>query len=181
MVPPNEGESLTLLVRAAQGGDRGAFGRLYQRHRRVVNAVLLGLVEPDEVPDLLHDVFLIALRELAQLREPEAFPGWLRMIARNEAKMHLRTRRPVELLSETVAADVEPVDARLEAQRVMTCIQSLPDRLREPLLLRLVQGLSGEEIAEQLELTHGTVRVYLHEGMTLLRVRLGEKEHRDER
>jgi RNA polymerase sigma-70 factor (ECF subfamily) len=56
---------------------------------------------------------------------------------------------------------------------VLATIRTLPEAYREPLLLRLVEGMSGSEIAERTGLTHGSVRVNLHRGMTLLRQKLG--------
>jgi RNA polymerase sigma-70 factor (ECF subfamily) len=175
--------SIGALVRDAQGGDRDAFAALYRRHARLVHVVLLGSVAPDDVPDLLQDVFLAALRELPRLRDPDAFGGWLVQIARNQAKMHHRSQRPLESFDDAVHGRVatgdRPPDARLEARSdaeyVMGHVRELPAKLREPLLLRLVEGMSGEEIARVTGLSHGTVRVYLHEAMRLLRRRLEER------
>ena len=182
------------LVRAAQAGDRDAFAALYHRHARLAHAVLLGSVPPDDARDLLQNVFLVALRELPKLRDVEAFGGWIVQIARNEARMHHRARRPMESIDDDAAlgrvhtsratlaslasrasADVD-VDARLDAERIMGQVRELPEKVREPLLMRLVEGMSGDEIARATGLTHGTVRVYLHEGMRLLRERLRERE-----
>ena len=58
-----------LLVSAARGGDRGAFGRLYDRYARMVHGVLLSKVPMSEVDDLVQDVFLLALRRLSSLRQ----------------------------------------------------------------------------------------------------------------
>jgi RNA polymerase sigma factor (sigma-70 family) len=56
---------------------------------------------------------------------------------------------------------------------VLRALRALPERYREPLTLRLVEQMGGEEIALKLGLTHGTVRVYLHHGIRLLREQLG--------
>ena len=178
--PRPDARSLGALVEAARGGDAEAFAALYRRHVRLVYAVLLGSVDPDDAPDLVQDVFLAALGELPRLRDPGAFAGWLTAIARNRAKMHLRARRPDVPLDDdalaTLPARGAPPDAPLEAEHVMRQIRALPAKLREPLLLRLVEGMSGEEIAAATGLSHGTVRVYLHEGMRALRERLREME-----
>jgi RNA polymerase sigma-70 factor (ECF subfamily) len=182
----DETPSTDALVRAAQRGDRDAFAALYERHARLVQAVLLASVPPDDASDLLQEVFLTALRELPRLRDPAAFGGWLIQIARNAARMHLRSRRPTEPLDDAVHRDVRTsddspnvgLDAQLDAERIMAHVRALPVKLREPLLLRLVEGMSGEEIARATGLTHGTVRVYLHEGMRSLRERLQEERRR---
>jgi RNA polymerase sigma-70 factor (ECF subfamily) len=162
------------LVRAAQGGDRAAFGVLYERFARLVHGVLLGGAQRDDVPDLLQEVFLRALRQLHTLREPAAFGGWIATMARNEARMHHRSTRPTEELSDQVAAPVPATSGAPEMDDVLRALRALPERYREPLTLRLVEQMGGEEIARTLGLTHGTVRVYLHHGIRLLREQLGE-------
>jgi RNA polymerase sigma-70 factor (ECF subfamily) len=161
------------LVHAAQGGDRAAFGALYERFARLVHGVLLTGAQRDDVPDLLQEVFLRALRQLHTLREPAAFGGWIATMARNEARMHHRSERPAEELSDQVAEAPSSSDT-MEMEDVLRALRALPERYREPLTLRLVEQMGGEEIARTLGLTHGTVRVYLHHGIRLLREQLGE-------
>jgi RNA polymerase sigma-70 factor (ECF subfamily) len=161
------------LVRAAQGGDRAAFGALYERFARLVHGVLLSGVQRDDVPDLVQEVFLRALRRLHTLREPAAFGGWIATMARNEARMHHRSERPTEELSDQVAGSAPTTEAT-EMDDVLRALRALPERYREPLTLRLVEQMGGEEIARTLGLTHGTVRVYLHHGIRLLREQLGD-------
>jgi RNA polymerase sigma-70 factor (ECF subfamily) len=163
-------------VQHARSGDHDAFADLYTRYRKLVYAILLGLVPSQEVPDLLHDVFLVALRDIGSLTDPAAFPAWLSAIARNRAKMFLRGRRELAPLSGLEPAASRSLDASLDASRVLAHVRALPEKLRTPLLLRLVEGLSGPEIADTLGLSHGTVRVYLHQGMSQLRMRLQPKE-----
>jgi RNA polymerase sigma-70 factor (ECF subfamily) len=166
------------LVRAAQGGDRAAFGALYARFARLVHGVLLSGAERDDVPDLLQEVFLRALRQLHTLREPAAFAGWVATMARNEARMHHRSVRPTEELSEQLAGPAAAATSAgaMEIDDVLRALRALPERYREPLTLRLVEQMGGEEIARTLGLTHGTVRVYLHHGIRLLREQLGGGE-----
>jgi RNA polymerase sigma-70 factor (ECF subfamily) len=162
------------LVRAARDGDRAAFGTLYARFARLVHGVLLASAQRDDVPDLVQDVFFRALRQLHTLREPAAFGGWLATMARNEARMHHRAAKPTEALSDQLAGPAPAVPANvLEMDDVLRALRALPERYREPLTLRLVEQMGGEEIALKLGLTHGTVRVYLHHGIRLLREQLG--------
>ncbi len=159
------------LVEAARDGDRAAFGRLYERYVRIVHGVLLARVPPAEVDDLVQDVFLLALRRLPTLRAVEAFGGWLIAIARNRAHDLYRSARPQEKLSEDLPhRRTEDV----EAWRALAAIRSLPEAYRETLILRLVEGLTGPEIAERTGLTPGSVRVNLHRGMQQLREKLGK-------
>ncbi len=160
------------LVRAAREGDRSAFAVLYDRYARLVHGLLLARVARDEVDDLVQDVFLSAWRRLDHLRDPAAFGGWVAMIARNRATdFHRRTADLVEL-PETLPAR-GGVAAEAEAHAALDAIRSLPEAYRDTLVLRLVEGLSGPEIAERTGLTAASVRVNLHRGMKLLREKLG--------
>jgi len=162
------------LRRAARAGDRAAFGALYERYARTVHGVLLAHAYRDDVDDLVQDVFVSAMTRLHSLRDPEAFGAWVGAIARNSARMHHRSRRSTQPLSEALHARGGSPDAGVQAAEVMAALRRLPERFREPLVLRLVEGMSGEEIARQTGLSHGTVRVYLHHGMAQLRELLGE-------
>ena len=159
------------LVKAARQGDRSAFGSLYDRYARVVHGLLLARVSRDDVEDLVQDVFLSAWRRLDDLRDPAAFGGWVAMIARNRATdFHRRAADFVEL-PETLQAR-ESIAARTEAGAALDAIRSLPEAYRDTLVLRLVEGLTGPEIAMRTGLTPASVRVNLHRGMKLLREKL---------
>jgi RNA polymerase sigma-70 factor (ECF subfamily) len=159
------------LVLAARGGDRGAFGMLYERYGRMVHGVLLARVPRGQVEDLVQDVFLVALRRLESLRDPARFGGWLAIIARNRATdYHRRSRETVELRDD-LPGTVN--DAEKEALAVLEMLRTLPEAYRETLVLRLVEGMTGPEIAERTGLTPESVRVNLHRGMQKLRALLG--------
>jgi len=164
------------LVVAAQGGSRAAFGSLYARFHRVVHAVALARVPACDAGDVVQDVFADAWIKVARLREPAAFPGWIVMMARNRATDVARRRRPV---AGALAADLAVLPPpRLEAAAALRAIRELPDTYREALIMRLVEDLSGPEIAEHTGMTPESVRVHLHRGMKLLRERLGgDGEH----
>jgi len=158
------------LVAAARAGDRAAFGLLYQRHARMIHGIVLAHVPFSEVDDLVQDVFLLALRKLPSLREPGAFAGWLIAIARNRANdFHRRTRAANPIAEEYGSASPDEGEART----ALEAIRSLPEAYRETLVLRLVEGMSGPEIATRTGLTPASVRVNLHRGMKQLREKLG--------
>jgi RNA polymerase sigma-70 factor, ECF subfamily len=158
------------LVEAARHGDRTAFAALYSRYVRMVHGVLLASVPRLEVDDLVQDVFLTALRRLDSLRDSSAFPAWLATIARHRATDYFRrTSNREQELTEDVAA---PVVDRDDAMAVLAAVRALPEAYRETLVLRLVEGMTGQEIASRTGLTHASVRVNLHRGMKLLRERL---------
>jgi RNA polymerase sigma-70 factor, ECF subfamily len=159
------------LVLAAQDGNRAAFGSLYYRYRRMVHAVLLAHVRYGDAEDLMQDVFVQAIRRLPNLRESSAFGGWLAAIARNLAMDHHRRRRETVAVNER-SAGVTKSD---EAQIALDTIGRLPAAYRETLLMRLVEGMTGPEIAARTGLTPDSVRVNLCRGMKLLRNELEGK------
>ncbi len=165
------------FVTAAGKGDRAAFGRLYDRYARMVHGVLLAKVPVGEVDDLLQDVFLLALRQLSTLREIRSFGAWLAAIARNRANdFHRRSVPGDQLADEASENDIEQADPSADHQSpataILDAIRALPDAYRETLILRLVEGMTGPEIAARTGLTHGSVRVNLHRGMQQLRAKL---------
>jgi len=160
------------LVESARAGDRAAFERLYELYAPLVHGVLLARVPYGEVSDLVQDVFLTAFRKLGALRDPARFGPWVAIIARNRAADFYRRARRTEELREELA---EGSGRRAEAREALEIIRSLPEAYRETLVLRLVEGMTGPEIAERTGLRPASVRVNLHRGMKLLRKRLGVK------
>jgi RNA polymerase sigma-70 factor (ECF subfamily) len=163
------------LVRAARSGNRVAFGALYQQYGRLVHGILLAYVPYHEAEDLMQDVFVKALERLPELREPAAFRSWLLAIARHIVTDHQRGKK---LMAEPVQPLAAGKSARPdgEAFAVLDMIQRLPESYRETLILRLVEGMTGPEIAERTGLTADSVRVNLCRGMKLLRARLEGRE-----
>jgi RNA polymerase sigma-70 factor (ECF subfamily) len=171
--PSLESSDTTARVRAARAGDREAFGELYRRYGPMVHGICLARVPPQDARDLVQEVFIQALRRLGQLRDDAAFGGWLAALARHAAAdFHRRPdrRAPPQELPPDLAA-VERADGG--AGPVLAAIRALPPAYRETLMLRLVEGMSGPEIAQRTGLQADSVRVNLHRGMKLLREALG--------
>ena len=162
------------LVRAAQAGNRAAFGYLYERYAGMVHGILLSRVPIEAVEDLVQDVFVRAMPRIHSLRAADHFGGWIAAIARNRVvdffrDSHSRTDQlDAESQNEPASHSGSTAD-RAEAHAILKVIRSLPDSYRETLILRLVEGMTGPEIAARTGLTHGSVRVNLHRGMQQLR------------
>lgn len=161
------------LVERIIEGDEEAFRELYKMFAPLVHGIILARVPRDEVDDLAQEVFLLAYKNLRALRDRNAVGGWLAMIARNRAFEFHRHAKPTEELSENLSHSDSP---QAEAREILTAIRALPDAYKETLVLRLVEGMTGAEIAEQIGLTPESVRVNLHRGMKILREKLGVKE-----
>ena len=157
------------MVGAARTGDGGAMDGLYRRFAPVVHGVLLSYVQPADADDLTQDVFETALQRLHELREDAAFPGWIVSIVRRAALDAKRRPAPATGLEPEPVSAPGSVEDRFEAERSLRAIRALPEAYRETLMLRLVEGLTGPEIAERTGLTPGSVRVNLHRGMAQLR------------
>ena len=163
------------LVARAQAGDRRAFDLLVLKYQQKV-AGLIGryLRDPNEVQDVAQEAFIKAYRALGGFRGESAFYTWLYRIAINAAKNHLasRGRRPPRDDMEMEVAEQLESGGRLRemgtpenhllseeiAQTVQQALDDLPEDLRTAIVLRELEGLSYEEIAEAMDCPIGTVR-----------------------
>jgi RNA polymerase sigma-70 factor, ECF subfamily len=165
------------LVRSARDGDRAAFGTLYERYKRMVHGILLAHVSYSEAEDLMQTVFVQAMERLPNLREAEAFGGWLAIIARNLAFDHHRRSKNLVGIENLKGSNCVRAHS-CEAEIALEAICTLPQAYRETLMLRLVEGMAGPEIAARTGLTADSVRVNLCRGMKLLRAQLeGKTNH----
>jgi RNA polymerase sigma-70 factor (ECF subfamily) len=174
----------TALVRRAQDGDRAAFEELVRRSSRLVFARLYletGCVHRTE--DLLQETMLSAYRSLGRLADPAGFRPWLLTIAHNTlidaARRDSRRKRTppagasaVDAVAATGPAPDESAHREEARQRVLAALRSLPEEYRMPLALRYLTGADYDAIGEQLGLTNGSLRGFLHRGLKLLRERL---------
>lgn len=158
------------LVRRAVGGDADAFAELYSSYAAMVHGIAVARVGIDQADDIVQDVFLAAFGKIDGLRDFNAFGGWLAAIARNRAALYYRHEESLEELSDGVEA--RP-DRFAEAREILMKIGELPEAYRETMVMRLVEGMTGPEIALQTGLTADSVRVNLHRGMRILRTKLG--------
>jgi RNA polymerase sigma-70 factor (ECF subfamily) len=175
--PVHSAESAeSMLVEGVLAGNRDLFGRLYQLYAPLVHGILLARLPRSEVEDLVQDIFLHALRKLHTLRDAGAFGPWIAMIARNRAMdFHRRSRATVPV--DECPDELRSADSDVSrAEEILGIICTLPEAYRETLVLRLVEGMTGPEIAARTGLTSASVRVNLHRGMKLLRAKLGFKE-----
>ncbi len=165
------------LVEAARNGDRSAFTKLYERYARMVHGIVLARAPRTEADDLVQDVFFFAWRKIETLRDVAAFGGWIGMIARNRAMDYHRSKNETEELTDVMANTIPDTTAQKPEQRgealaVLNTIKALPEAYRETLILRLVEGMTGPEIAARTGLTPESVRVNLHRGMKMLKEKL---------
>jgi RNA polymerase sigma-70 factor (ECF subfamily) len=159
-------------VRAALEGSQDAYSWLYRRFAPLVHTIHLGVTTHPTAEDLTQETFDVAFARLSQLREVHQFGPWIAAIARRQRPRMSPLQVPMEEHHDAATAEAGPDDAA-EAARVLNAVRTLPETYRETLLLRLVEGMSGPEIAALTGLTPGSVRVNLHRGMAMLRAALG--------
>jgi RNA polymerase sigma factor (sigma-70 family) len=156
------------LARAAQGGDATSLGILLERYRAPLYALALRMLgHGPGAQDAVQDAFLIALRSIDRLREPEAVGGWLHGILRNVCLRQLRERRDEIHFDESVAppenspSDTpaeEAIDRLAMREWVWSALYELPEALRVTAMLRYFGCFSSyEEISTVLDVPVGTV------------------------
>src|SRR5690606_21858862 len=164
------------LVARVQRGDKKAFDLLVLKYQRKILRLLGRMIrDPAEVEDVAQEAFIKAYRALPQFRGESAFYTWLYRIAVNTARNWLASagRRPSapnaietedgETFNETDnLTDISTPEAVLAsreiAQTVNAVIEELPEELRTAIVLREIEGMSYEDIAQSMDCPIGTVR-----------------------
>ncbi len=163
------------LVRRVQKGDKGAFDLLVLKYQhKIVNLVLRYVRDPDQALDIAQEAFLKAYRALPRFRGDSAFYTWLYRIAVNTAKNYLaaQRRRPMDVELDLQDPEQYDLHAKLKEtdtpegvtlsrelnETVQRAIEALPEDLRTAIVLRELDGMSYEEIAQTMECPVGTVR-----------------------
>ena len=164
-----------LLVERVQQGDKKAFDILVLKYQhKIVNLVMRYVRDQAEALDITQEAFIKAYRALPKFRGDSAFYTWLYRIAINTAKNFLvaAKRRPLDYDLDLQDPEQYDMQARLKEtdtpeglllteeirQTVMDAIDALPEDLRTAILLREIEGMSYEEIAETMDCPVGTVR-----------------------
>jgi RNA polymerase sigma-70 factor, ECF subfamily len=169
------GPSDAALVTAARANESWAVQALFQRHASMMNGLAYRLLGRDaEVDDVVQESFLRALDRLDSLKEPQAFAAWLgsivvrtvsRLLRRRKLLSRLGLRRndePIDL--DTLVSQSAPPDALVELKAIYAKIDRMPVDVRIPLLLRKVEGLPLEEIAERTGKSLATVKRRIADG-----------------
>lgn len=163
------------LVKRVQKGDKGAFDLLVLKYEhKIVNLVMRYVRDPEQALDIAQEAFIKAYRALPRFRGDSAFYTWLYRIAVNTAKNYLaaQRRRPTDIeldmqdpeqyglhakLKETDTPEAVALSKELQ-DTLEHAIEALPDDLRTAIILRELDGMSYEEIAQTMDCPVGTVR-----------------------
>lgn len=169
----NESEQDRRLIVRAQAGDSGAFRLLVERHQRRVFAIALGLVRDEQdAREIAQEAFLRVHKGLPQFHGGSSFFTWLYRIvtnlsidlmrkpSRREAELHFALEVEDGESSLLPPADADPYDVvhRGElSQRIYEALAQLPPYHRGVILMREVEGMSYEEMAEAMQVSKGTI------------------------
>jgi len=171
-----------VLVLRCQANDDAAFTELFERYHGPLKYYVRRLLEsPETADDVLQSAWVKVLRKIGRLRQPEAFRVWLYRIARNEAFQILRRQQRwaeiEESLAEPVPEERDDAFAGEDAARVHAALEKLSPIHRDALVLRFLEDLSYQEIADVTGAELGTVRSRLYHGKRALRRILEEPSH----
>ena len=182
-------EADQVLVERVQRGDKKAFDLLVLKYQhKVANLISRYVRDQAEVLDVTQEAFIKAYRALANFRGDSAFYTWLYRIAINTAKNHLaaQSRRPPGDDIEADTAEQMDLGGRLKetgtpermalqreiAQTIQAALDELPDDLRTAIMLRELEGLTYEEIAQAMDCPIGTVRSRIFRAREAIDVKL---------
>lgn len=152
------------LIKRFIEGDETTFRLLVQRHKdKVRNLTYLTLGSDDSVDDIAQDVFLTVYKNLNKFRFESQFSTWLYRITVNKCKDHLRKKRIRNIFTSIKEEEQELIynsshEAKDTAEIVRKAMGELPDKLRIPLMLKDLEGLSYQEIAQTVNCEIGTVK-----------------------
>mgnify|MGYP001814848829 FL=1 len=163
------------LVKRVQKGDKGAFDLLVLKYQhKIVNLVMRYVRDPELALDITQEAFIKAYRALPRFRGDSAFYTWMYRIAVNTAKNHLaaQRRRPMDVELDLQDPEQYDLHAKLKEtdtpegvslsnelkETVERAIAALPEDLRTAIILRELEGMSYEDIAQTMECPVGTVR-----------------------
>jgi len=175
-MPVDSPDSVETLIQQCLQGDQAAWDRIVQQHwRKVFNVAYKFVGKHDEAEDLTQEIFLKVFRSLDKFHRDADFGTWLSSVARNYCIDRYRaSKREREVLVEdALAYDLAPspsgnpyraLEERDRTSLVRRGLEQLPPKLREAVILRDLQGLSYQEMAERLALPEGTVKSRINRG-----------------
>ncbi len=171
----------TDIVERAQDGDADAFGKLVLRHQAMVYGIAMSrLANPDLAEEAAQESFLLAWRKLPELRRPERFGPWLRVIARRTAgrarqRMHgqqamdLQPEQLEAIFASSTSDPSHQAQVRDDLRTIRAILENLPARYREVVTMHDLLGWETAKVADDLGVSEEVVRQRLVRGRKQLR------------
>lgn len=170
-------------MRRVRLGDHAAFEALVQRHIKPAVRLASRLLGDDaEAEDVVQESFVAVIEQAETFDPSRSFAPWFYRIVANRTANARRTqsRKRAERLAPSLATSRPGPERDAERgalrERLRSALAKLPDRQREILLLYDVDGFTGPEIAEMLDIAPATVRWHLHQARAAMRAILTEEE-----
>jgi RNA polymerase sigma-70 factor (ECF subfamily) len=175
---PTQGFIDRVLILRCQLRDREAFAELIDRYQRPLRYFVTRLVgDPERAEEFCQETWLTVLRKIHTLRDAGTFTTWLYRIARNNVYQELRRKRKIVELDEDFAAaenTEEEIDFGDDVAKLHRCLDRLKPIHKEVLLLKSLEEMSYEQMADVLECSIGTVRSRIFHAKEALRKELEE-------
>jgi len=166
-------ETLEILIEGCMKGDRGSQEELYRQFSAAMYGLCLQYASSEEdAQDILQDGFVKVFKKIEQVRDPKAFPGWIRRLMINTALERYRSRVVMRRLDEEPVTMKEQITEEaleeLDAEALVMMIQDLPPRYRLVFNLYAIEGYNHKEIAEKLGISDGTSKSNLSRARAIL-------------
>jgi len=166
-------DQLEILIRGCKRGNASSQEKLY----KLFSAAMYGLClqyasDEDDAKDILQDGFVKVFQKMDQVKNPKAFPGWIRRVIINTALEKYRSKVILQRVDENQRLGEEEVSedvlAQLNAEMLVNMIQELSPRYRMVFNLYAIEGYSHKEIGEKLEISEGTSKSNLSRARSIL-------------
>ncbi|WP_413289033.1 sigma-70 family RNA polymerase sigma factor [Bdellovibrio sp. HCB337] len=172
--------SLKGTIDKIKNGDTEAFTGLVKQYQNLAFAYAFSMLKDfHRAQDAAQEAFIVAYYQVSQLQDPEAFPGWLKGIVRNQCHRQLRGKmnrwESLETLEDNAGEEPRPdqlLSLKEQSQVVLQAVQSLPERQREVVSLYYIEENSQQDVATFLEMSLSDVNNCLHAARKTLRGRM---------
>jgi RNA polymerase sigma factor (sigma-70 family) len=168
-------------MKRARNGDTESMGVLFERHRgSLFGSFVRRIGDPSQAEDMVQDTFVRAFKYRDSFRPDQAFLPWLHQIARNvlyaalkkQGRQHGTPADDHELLSQVPCSSQSPYQASAQSAEkdfLYAALERLPEEQRQLIILRRIQNLDYEEIAQLLDCKIGPLKVRVHRAFLKLR------------
>jgi len=151
-----------VLILRCQTGDKDAFAELIERYQAPLRYFISHLSSNNEVTeDIFQETWLTVIRRICSLKSTEAFPTWLYRIARNKVYQQIRGKKKIHEIDDNIAVKNDTEEEMFSAEdaaKIHRCLKKLQAEHKEVLMLRFLEQMSYNEMAEVINCGLGTVK-----------------------
>lgn len=164
---------LDILIEGCRKGDQGSQERLYRQFSNAMYGLCLQYASSEEdAQDILQDGFVKVFKKIDQVKDPKAFPGWIRRVMINTALERYRSQVVLKRVDEEPSLTDELVTEdtldNLNAEILVAMIQELTPKYRMVFNLYAIEGYNHKEIGEMMNISEGTSKSNLSRARAIL-------------